>query len=519
MMLVGGWRLRIATTILLIHMFLFPALAHTPVRWARLGKIVLALGSLAAWALCIYVGPALTIAVTYVVGCWVLALTLTLRFAFKNFLQLPEIQPTGITAGGGAPNAVLMAHITDTHITVADDVARWDGGRGGSTHLREFTDLCTKLRPTYICVSGDMTDTGHPREWIRFAEQIRNCHGSSHVIVAPGNHDLSQYYGEVDQGKARRYIEFQAALNPSVHTASGKPLSALLVEASERVQPKLKATLDDIRAANRFFNRIGYSAQFFAGIPAPYYIKKANLFLEHKAYLAGRTPQDLEDMRRGYIYPDWLPVPDDFDWRTFAIEVLIDEWFQEVWDSLFPLCFTDSLNRAMFFVLNSTSLVSTSISDSAVGSVGQEQLRRLNTLLSKLPPKTRSVIVVSHHTPFRRPGEWRLPLPRPLYSRSGWKRASQLLSELAFLPHDAQQARSLLDSLAQTADRNQAANFFFLSGHRHRRSIGRIGRVLALEGGSLADGAAAAILCFCDNLVFIEEQTLLDSVRAPSTMH
>jgi len=282
-----------------------------------------------------------------------------------------------------------------------------------------------------------MTDTGHPREWLRFAEVMSAAgENGTQIIMAPGNHDVSQYYGEVDHGKARRYIEYQAALNANIQAAFGKPLSSLTAEATKHVAGKIEGTMKDIRADNRYFNRVGYAAQFFPGIPPPYSIGKANLYLEHQAYLSGQGLLDLGDMRRGYIYPDWLPIPDDFDWHAFAIEVLVDDWYEEIWDSLFPLCSVDKLNRTIFFVLSSSPVLSTSISDSALGSVGKSQLERLHGLISNLPPEIKNVIVASHHTPFRRPGEWRLPLPRPIYSPSGWKRASEMLSELAFLPHD-----------------------------------------------------------------------------------
>ena len=79
---------------------------------------------------------------------------------------------------------------------------------------------------------------------------------------------------------------------------------------------------------------------------------------------------------------------------------------------------------------------------------------------------------------------------------SGWGAATRQFWELALLAHEAEQARNFIALISRVADRKRSVEFFLLSGDRHSKATGQAGRVIVLEGNSLAEPDAPAWLVF-----------------------
>ena len=120
---------------------------------------------------------------------------------------------------------------------------------------------------------------------------------------------------------------------------------------------------------------------------------------------------------------------------------------------------------------------------------------RLSTTLSDLPTYTRYVLIVTHHAPFRAPGDWTFLLP---WRGGGLLKTLERIKDFAFLSHAAHEARDLLAVVSGAADLRQDVQFVMFCGHRHQPNVGRAGRVLVVEGGALAETDPSTCLVFAD---------------------
>ena len=88
---------------------------------------------------------------------------------------------------------------------------------------------------------------------------------------------------------------------------------------------------------------------------------------------------------------------------------------------------------------------------------------------------------MTHHAPFRRPGEWEIVL-----SNAQREHIVSRVLDYAFLVHRAEEARKFVTTISGSADKHDGVNYFLLCGHRHKLACGRIGRIITLEGASLS---------------------------------
>lgn len=500
--------LRTAAMLLVVNGYLMLSVGFMPGRAGLRVRACLGLAPFAVFVLLPFRYEAvrlwtLPVAALYVAVTWGLSFFVIVRYALRHFVRLRELQDLGrnlICIKEYHPTAV---HATDIHLTASSETARVDGGTGGHAQMEIWLEKMKQLAPAYVLVSGDIVDTGDSREWKIFNEHIeKHAWIKDRLVLAPGNHDLSPYYGEEDLGKLRRYIEFQSRMSPTLITAYDLKLSALAEIARAEVAFKIEKRRDEIRGLVRFDSRFGMVLMQSVGMRPHYYSRKACLFAEeHGAF-------SMEYARSGWQFPqDFFGVPKDFDFEGFALETLLDDWFVERWHEMFPFKLEDPDQGLLIIVLNSVASETQNVTESALGGLGNNQLSRLGKIFECLPNWVRTVFIMTHHAPFRRSGEFELPLPKPLFTRYGWQRASTMISELAFLPQEGREARGLIDLVADLADRPQSPNVLVLCGHRHRRSSGRAGRAIILEGGSLADQEAETWVVYTrDNEVSVYPQ-------------
>jgi len=108
----------------------------------------------------------------------------TLKFATRNFLRLPELLPTAPIDTNEPTGKPLLMHITDVHITRDSNIQRYQGGPGGQGNLLRCLEIVKQLQPCYLLLSGDAVDTGDPVEW-RLLEEMRAGSVSCYSVSMP----------------------------------------------------------------------------------------------------------------------------------------------------------------------------------------------------------------------------------------------------------------------------------------------------------------------------------------------
>ncbi|MHC4713757.1 MAG: metallophosphoesterase family protein [Planctomycetota bacterium] len=406
---------------------------------------------------------AAVIGVSMAFGAILLAAGQLFLLALRSFREMPELQPLGDSVFGVPSGPVLCAQFSDIHITASDSVATMEGGTGGKDHLCSVLDRLRSLTAGYLLISGDVTDTGAKGEWERFLETLcpRIDPLETAVLISPGNHDLSPAYGENTRNRLQLFLWVQARTAPSVATAGGVPVRDVEAVAEKEISPFVDSEAPRLREEYiRTLSSVSPPPGVSPALQARLKIDAMNRAIE----MANRK-----------------------DWHNEARKVLLNRWFNKRWYALFPLRLDDHVRKAVFLLLNSNFSGSQLLGDSALGACGKEQLERLAATLSSLSPEVEHVFIVTHHAPFRKPGDWRFlkTLPNSGKKKGRLSRIKERLMAYALLRFEAAEARDLLNSISAAAD-NHEATFYVLCGHRHTSTAGRYGRVIVLEGSSIA---------------------------------
>ena len=410
------------------------------------------------------VSPLFSLAATcvfFVVGLCFVASSV-IQIAHGNFQQLKELHELGPTQFARQGTRPLLIHMTDVHITSNEQTKRIGGGIGGIRCFRESLEFVSQSRPKYLIISGDLTDTGCSEEWQQAGELIANFSESEapFLVLAPGNHDLSESYDEMSRvDQMRLYFESIARISP-------------------RMISFVELTVADI------IQKV-YSAA------APPLVAEIGTILKD-IYITGSKPATrfppVSSTRR-----ERRAKAENVDWQSIARDKLIDQWFRTYGGDLFPLRIYDEKQKTMIFVLNSVMRAGT-FGESALGFLGTKQLSRLYGHLRTLPQEAENVLVVTHHSPFRRAGEWQLVLSPHQLGRSFTE-----VMDYCFLSHQAEEARAFIAKLSACADQYQSVRFFLMCGHRHTAGAGYAGRVLVLEGGALCEEGAGAWIVYANS--------------------
>ena len=448
-----------------------------PLQVARRFQRLLLLYSLLAAIFCVFFIEASSswwAGLFFALGSFVSAVACLVEEAFQNFKQLPELQQIGDSMKQKLDIAPLVSHITDIHITTTDDVARLEGGPGGHKHWKQWLTTVATLKHTYLAVSGDITDTGDRTEWQRFEKSlVRNIPKTFPVILAPGNHDLSSEYGQPEDNKLRLYFEFQAQLCPNLVTSEKIKLADVMIKAEEEISPNINGRAEQDR--ERFISPL---------FP-----------IEDAPGMSSVVAQKL----RITSLNQRIKIAETVNWEVKAHNDLLDEWFKQKWYDLFPLRLEDSELGIVVLVLNSIIPCGATLGDSALGTLGKSQMSRIAKSLDLLPSNTRNVLVITHHAPFRHPGEWQLLSTNWFLKHGAWEKTKNQIMEFALLTQEPHEAREFLDILSNAADKYQSMNFILFCGHRHTSAAGRAGRVIVLEGSSLVEEKPTAWLVFVNH--------------------
>jgi hypothetical protein len=354
------------------------------------------------------------------VAIWRTALT-----AFKVTIclhQSPHARLTRLTAQN--PETMFM-HATDVHITRDRRTKTAEGCHSGDQLFAKFLHLALTLRPTYLFLTGDLTDSGHPKEWNIARATIsnfqRHCK-DTRIYLAPGDHDLSGSHGTsiVDfvyrRGAFWRYLRQLVRCNPNLTTCDGHLVVEALRSAIHPPKDKIQQTYLEIRTESQL-------------------IKKQ----AHWAYPA---------------YDEFLALQ-----RRFALQgAQADGTCNGDPYSLFPM-FEHVPIRSSFVCILYSMVPSSTIGGSALGMLGDAQLDRLETLLASINELTKHLFVLMHHVPFR----W-------------WDemfKGHNSVTKYAFLRNEPAEGRRLVEIL-RTWTSNHSGEALILCGHRHEVSCGEV---------------------------------------------
>lgn len=431
---------------------------------------VIALYWLAALLFCVLQSPEWTsplFAIMFLVCGVALSFLQVAELAWRNFHVMKEIEFVGEGMQQKRGWAPLISHVTDIHLTTSEDNARIELGKpklGGHKQLKVWLNLVCKLNVPYLVVTGDMTDSGDVEEWKRAQEIVESLRPiDSWFILAPGNHDLSEAYGESTKGKARRYFENQARWCTELVASNGMMLSKVFEQALNEITPDI----------NTFAEKLKNDFIFMTNVP----------FFDERQRQQWFHPT---------VFNKRLQIAETRNWHEEAREELIEEWFDKRQKELFPLRLEDRGRGVLTLVLNSVSSLP-SLGESALGTLGESQINRIKEILLGLQEDwCRVVIIATHHAPFRHPGEWTL-LPTEC---ADFKAIFARLWDWALLAQDVREARKFIDMLSTIADKHQTVDFFLFCGHRHSSCAARAGRMLVIEGACLADPNATTWLIY-----------------------
>jgi len=167
---------------------------------------------------------------------------LTLIIGFATYGQLYQSSPVEaepiVSIESAAPLPIII-HVSDTHFIGTSRGKTHQGADWDIAAISQLMPYIHSLRPRYLLITGDVTDTGAEPEWSQAASTLLDPAKKAGitVIMAPGTHDLQQAFrGARDKATAelaeaelsRRFLQMQTALAPDIRMVDGTTLHTLL---------------------------------------------------------------------------------------------------------------------------------------------------------------------------------------------------------------------------------------------------------------------------------------------------
>lgn len=403
------------------------------------------------------------------------AMAASLMLARRHFRELPELQAVGSALHRSLYSPPLVSHATDVHVTKASNVGTVEGNKAdGFEAFQAWLSAAVVRGIKLLVVSGDLTDTGDPAEWQRLDAALAEADiAETRLVVAPGNHDLFPY-GECSHNQLRLYFEHAGKWCHGLKTCEMQTVCDLTDLANSCIEDRVNTKAMELMEA----------------------------YVSSRPVRSPHEPDDDEEVERA-----WRERANTMDWTTPAREMLIREWYRRYWRAAFPLRLDDA-SGGLILVMNSV-LETRLLGESALGELGEAQLARLEAALSALPDHIRLVLIVTHHAPFRAPGDWQLFLP---WKHGGLRALVGRLKDFAYLGHASHEARTFLNIVCAAADRHQNVQMVVFCGHRHQHTIGRAGRVLVVEGSAFAEPEPSTTLIYADGTsIFVTKERIVST--------
>jgi 3',5'-cyclic AMP phosphodiesterase CpdA len=379
----------------------------------------------------------------------------------RQSLQADPIR-TQLTDCADAVGEVLAAHLSDLHISEKERTR--DGKTPGNSRLPSVLKAIAARSPKYLVISGDLTDQGEPKQWVLLESMLERYLPNQKIVMTPGNHDLNAFFGEDPQDFLLSEHEAELPLEPE-HTTR---LARAMVFQSRHL-PGIQAN-DGLRLSDLVTNVPTRSA------------------VEHFEREIDSCKQECFTM----FATDWKVKAGcerscGKDWRGIRFR-----YFQE-FRQTFPWTYVDRDSNVAFLSLASTLGNSSTAGENAIGFLDNEQISRLKHELNQLPASVSLLVVTLHHPLFSAEAaqipdvHWsELLHPGALWTRlytSEW-----FVS--VFLQNNPVQAKKVFDAISVELDRRPQSSAIVMFGHRHMRSLSRIGRIVLEEAPNIAADSA-----------------------------
>jgi hypothetical protein len=119
--------------------------------------------------------------------------------------------------------------------------------------LPDLLAQISERAPPYLLISGDVTDRGLKGELDRVLDALKRISGHSKIILAPGNHDLSEVCGiSLGDDRLMRFLRAQELLFPKLRTASGASLDDGFAAESSPGEPAYRLALEKMKKCAEF---------------------------------------------------------------------------------------------------------------------------------------------------------------------------------------------------------------------------------------------------------------------------
>jgi len=423
------------------------------------------------------------------IACQVCLATLIVVFAAlwtnwqgdRAFASLEETTPVSPLSGqcSSTPN-VLFTHISDLHLANPGSQTTYDGSEPGNRYVPDLLAAIARVHPAYLLISGDITDRGFIEQWRSALRYLAPLASNTPIILAPGNHDLSNAFeGDLSdvtpETRLQRFVTAQEQLFSRLLTAKDATLGDVVKHAPTFDDP------DYVAAEGRLQECRQTCEALLPRLP-----------IAPKATDPGERPMlELRETQRrqGECAATCAArLSSDNAFIEQHIAAYHDYWNQ-VREQAFPLYWLDEAKGlAVFSLMLEPSAGANGLGNNAIGYLDKNQAQRLKSKIAALPPSIESIAVMMHHPPTRAPDDaMRVPpftfakLGRfvdDLYNSQWWS--------YAFLRADPNGLNELVGWLRDFAEGDRNRSLVIVFGHRHQRSLGRVGRVIAMEAPNVA---------------------------------
>ena len=355
----------------------------------------------------------------------------------------------------------LLAHISDLHIS--DRERTRDNSYPGNDRLAPVLQRINSFKPPYLVVSGDITDEETAPQWRLVENLLTPLNRNTTILSSTGNHDLNYFFGKdpterpwtwfglfpltgID-GEPRifRAAEFQARHLSQMLTTAGTSLGNTI--ANVPTESNLALFKDQIAEC---------AISCLSNAATPDEARSA------RAVCTGMCAHDLDSIRFHY-YHDL--------------------------SKLFPLTYVDTASHTAFIAMTTSMAESTSVGRNAIGWSGDDQITHLGEALDRLPTTVKYIVIVMHH-----PLLWNGVPSFPSFAMSSLRHPFRAWEAFysspwflaVFLHNDIGEGEQIYTMLRGELAKRPETSALILYGHRHERSLSRIGSITFAEAPNLA---------------------------------
>jgi hypothetical protein len=439
-----------------------------------------------------------------------------------------------VESSGSCGSSALFAHISDIHALADPFRSTLDGERSGIAKLKDLLDGIATHSPSYLLVSGDITDHGETAEWEAVTRTLLSFSEKTgiKIIMSPGNHDLSKFFNQEDKGLSQleEYLAAQYNLYKEVRASTHQPIGEHIARIAD---PKYSAAWTKLRSCENTCNTaVGLmetSWLTYESMPSD---------LRRNASIPQRLPTGYcpvfcrgSHMNELYRFeqagqaasadPDYASVVNEIERCTadcFQLSVpgsplqqrapagycrnacagsyvgdahLVERTRQEnprVDQDVFPLYLEDTeKGLAVLSLMLPTIGDGTLWGTNAAPSVDAKQVDWAKQHLKSLDGRIKTVVVIQHYPLTRGPGDkW----SGPDLSWRFWKWLGEIENSnwflYSFLLPKPVEAEPFVKFLADTATQDGSRKYFLLFGHRHMKTLSRIGALTLVEAPNVA---------------------------------